>query len=215
MFAHQIGRNVEVYMNDMLVKSIQEDGTQKPVYFTSQALRGAEERYPPMEKLAFALVTATHKLKPYFQAHTIVVLTEKSLRRAMSSPEATGRMALWVIELNEQEAEGNPQWVIYTNRSAVKHAGGAGIVLLSPEGDKVQCMIRLNFPITNNKAEYKALTTGLDLAQATGATNAMIRCDSQVVTIQITSCYECRGEQMKKYLEHVKGRMRNMKIEFV
>ena len=43
-----------------------------------------------MEKLAFALVTMARKLKPYFQAHTIVVLTDKPLRRAMSSPEAAG-----------------------------------------------------------------------------------------------------------------------------
>ena len=47
-----------------------------------------------MEKLAFALITTVQKLKPYFQAHTIVVLVDKPLRRAMSSPEATGRMAL-------------------------------------------------------------------------------------------------------------------------
>ena len=46
-----------------------------------------------MEKLAFALVTAAQKLKPYFQAHTIVVLTDKPLRRAISSPEAVGWMA--------------------------------------------------------------------------------------------------------------------------
>ena len=54
-----------------------------------------------MEKLAFALVTTTRKLKPYFQAHTVVVLTDKPLWRAMSNPEAVERMALWAIELNE------------------------------------------------------------------------------------------------------------------
>ncbi|XP_075655217.1 uncharacterized protein LOC142625446 [Castanea sativa] len=74
---------------------IREEGkVQKPVYFISWALRGAEERYPRMEKLAFALVTAAQKLKPYFQAHTINVLTDKPLQRAMSSPETAGRMAL-------------------------------------------------------------------------------------------------------------------------
>ena len=41
-----------------------------------------------MEKLTFALVTVARKLKPYFQAHTVVVLIDKPLRRAMSSPEA-------------------------------------------------------------------------------------------------------------------------------
>ena len=54
-----------------------------------------------MEKLAFALVMATQKLKPYFQAHTIVDLTDQPLKRTMSSLEAAGRMALWVIELSE------------------------------------------------------------------------------------------------------------------
>ena len=54
-----------------------------------------------MEKLAFALVTAVRKLKPYFQAHMVNVLTDKSLRRAMSNPEAAGRLVLWAIELSE------------------------------------------------------------------------------------------------------------------
>ena len=47
-----------------------------------------------MEKLAFALLIAARKLKPYFQAHTIVILIDKLLRKAMSNPEAVGRMAL-------------------------------------------------------------------------------------------------------------------------
>ena len=72
----------------------EEEKVQKPIYYDSQALHGAEERYPPMEKLAFALVMATRKLKPYFQAHMVVVLTNRPLRRAMSNPDATGRLAL-------------------------------------------------------------------------------------------------------------------------
>ena len=54
-----------------------------------------------MEKLAFALVTAARKLKPYFQAYTVVVLTDKPLRRAMSSLKAARRMALWAVELSK------------------------------------------------------------------------------------------------------------------
>ena len=44
----------------------EEERVQKPVYYASRALRGAKERYLLMEKHAFALVTATRKLKPYF-----------------------------------------------------------------------------------------------------------------------------------------------------
>ena len=72
----------------------EEDGVQKPVYFTNRALQGVEEKYPLMENLAFALVTAERKLKPYFQAHTVVILIDKPLRRVMSSPKAVGQMAL-------------------------------------------------------------------------------------------------------------------------
>ena len=86
----------------------EEDGCQKPVYFISRAFQGAKERYPQMEKLAFVLVTAAQKLKPYFQAHTIIVLIDQPLRRAMSSAEVAGRMALWVIELNEFDIQYRP-----------------------------------------------------------------------------------------------------------
>ena len=58
-----------------------EGGSQRPVYFISRAFRGAEERYSRTEKLAFALIIAARKLKPYFQVHTIVVLTDQPLKR--------------------------------------------------------------------------------------------------------------------------------------
>ena len=63
--------------------------------------------------MAFALVTATRKLKPYFQAHTIIVLTDQPLKRAMSSPEAVGRITLWAIELSEFDIQ-------YRLRTAIK-----------------------------------------------------------------------------------------------
>ena len=85
-----------------------EESVQKPVYYTRRTLRGAKERYPPMEKLTFALVTAARKLKPYFQAHTVNVLTDKPLQRAMSNPEAAGRLALWVIKLSEFDIQYRP-----------------------------------------------------------------------------------------------------------
>ena len=58
-------------------------------------------KVPPYGEADLCIGNAARKLKPYFQAHTIVVLTNRPLRRAMSSPEATGRMALWVVELSE------------------------------------------------------------------------------------------------------------------
>ena len=39
-------------------------------------------------------------------------------------------------------------------------------MLCSPEGNKIKCMVRLDFPVTNNEAEYEILVVGLDLAKA-------------------------------------------------
>jgi hypothetical protein len=89
-----------------------EERRQLPVYYTSQALKGAEERYSLMEKLAVALVTAARKLRPYFQAHTIVLLTNHPLRKAMNKPDAAGRLIQWSIELSEFDINYRPQTVI-------------------------------------------------------------------------------------------------------
>lgn len=179
------------------------------------------------------MVTTARKLKPYFQAHTIVVLTDKPLRRAMSSPETAGQMALWAFDLSEfdiqyrphtaikgqvvadfiveftltecQEAEVVPQWSVHTDGSLNKQARGASVVLHTPEGDKIECMICLDFPTTNNEAKYEALVAGLDLTKAARAENMVVYCDSQVVTSQINDNYECKNERMKKHLEEVKG----------
>ena len=52
---------------------------QRPVYYVSKSLHDAEVRYLPLEKAIFALVHATRKLPHYFQAHTVIVLTELPL----------------------------------------------------------------------------------------------------------------------------------------
>ena len=63
-----------VAVSEALIR--EEDKVQKLVYYTNRAFCGTEERYPLMEKLAFALVTAAPKLKPYFQAR---VMNDKPL----------------------------------------------------------------------------------------------------------------------------------------
>ena len=93
---------------------------------------------------------------------------------------------------------------IHTDGSSNKQASETGVILHSPEGDKTECMIRLDFPTTNNEVEYEVLIARLDLAKAVGVENLVVYCDSQVVTSQVNEDYECKNERMKKYLEHVK-----------
>ena len=89
------------------------------------------------------------------------------------------------------------------------------MAIQTPEGDKIECMIQLDFPTTNNEAEYKALVAGLDLAKVAGAEYMIIHCDSQVITSQINGDYECRNKRMKKYLEEVKNQISSLEFKFV
>ena len=76
-------------------------------------------------------------------------------------------------------------------------------------------MIWLDFPTTNNEAEYEALVAGLDLAKVVGAGKVIVHCDSQVITSQINGEYEWRSERIKKYLEEVKNWIDSLEVKFV
>ena len=76
-------------------------------------------------------------------------------------------------------------------------------------------MVHLNFPTTNNEAEYKSLVAGLDLTKAVGAASVVIHCNSQVVTNQVKGDYKCKGKRMKEYLEQVKKRVDDLQAKIV
>ncbi|XP_012852376.1 PREDICTED: uncharacterized protein LOC105971987 [Erythranthe guttata] len=81
----------------------------QPIYYISRALQGAEQCYTNMEKLALALINAARKLRPYFQSHQVVVLTNYPLKQILRSPETSGRLAKWAIELSEYGVEFKPR----------------------------------------------------------------------------------------------------------
>ena len=141
---------------------------QKPVYYTSRALRGAEARYPQIEKLTFALITASRKLRHYFQAHVINVMTNHPLKKAMNKLEAAGRLIQWAVELSEfdikyqsrlaiktqalvdfiaddLEVVEDKKWIIHMDGSSTRHTGGIGVVLQSPEGYRLTYKVCLQY----------------------------------------------------------------------
>ena len=72
-----------------------DSGIQRPVYYVSKSFNEAEVRYLPLEKAILAVVHATRKLLRYFQAHTVVVLTQLPLKSILKSADYTGRVAKW------------------------------------------------------------------------------------------------------------------------
>ena len=135
-----------------------EGRVQKPVYYTSRALRGAEAQYPQIEKLAFALITASRKLRHYFQAYVINVMTDHPLKKTTNKLEAARRLIQWAVELsefdikylprhtikaqaladfiveftpshNDLEVVEDKKWIIHVDGSSTQHAGGIRVVL--------------------------------------------------------------------------------------
>ena len=62
-----------------------------------------------MEKLILALATAAQKLRPYFQAHTIEVPTEYSMKQVLHKPDTLGRLMKWALELSEFDIRYKPK----------------------------------------------------------------------------------------------------------
>ena len=166
---------------------VREEGkVQKPVYYTSRALSGAEGRYLLMEKLAFALITAARKLRHCFQTHVIIVMMDHPLKKITNRLKAAGRLIQWAVQLSEfdvryqpklaikaqaladfiveftpnydelDEMEDSKKWVVHVDGSSTQHAGGIGVVLQSLEGDKLKHKVCLQYQTTNNVVEYEA-----------------------------------------------------------
>ncbi|KAM1784784.1 hypothetical protein ACFX12_037766 [Malus domestica] len=87
-------------------------GGQLPVFYTFKALFDAETRYPKIEKLILALVVAARKLRPYFQAHIVIVMTQYPLRSILHGPDASQRVMKWALELGQYGLVFRPRTVI-------------------------------------------------------------------------------------------------------
>ena len=130
---------------------------QHPVYYCSRALRGAEERYPRMEKLILALVTTARKLRPYFQAHTIEVPTEYPMKQVLHKPETSGRLMKWAIELSEFD-------IRYKPKTAIKGQVLADFVMEFTSAEPAQ-----NAQAMNDLPIWKLSVDGASNAQGSGA----------------------------------------------
>ncbi|GJT59747.1 reverse transcriptase domain-containing protein [Tanacetum coccineum] len=124
-----------------------------------------------MEKLVLSLLHATRRLRRYFQAHPIVIITEQPIKQILSRTKNSGRMAKWAMELGEHD-------INYRPRTSIKGQILTDIILerpredspatgiLSPEGAKFTYALRFEFDVSNNEAEYEVLIVGLRKEQS-------------------------------------------------
>ncbi|GJS17402.1 reverse transcriptase domain-containing protein [Tanacetum coccineum] len=102
------------------------EGKQIPIYFVSRALRGPEINFNPMEKLMLALLSASRRLKRYFQAHAIIVITDQPIKQLLSNSKISGRMLKWKFELEGYDIQ-------YRPRASIKGQILADFIVEQPE----------------------------------------------------------------------------------
>ncbi|XP_075483781.1 uncharacterized protein LOC142523932 [Primulina tabacum] len=106
--------------------------------------------------------------------------------------------------MTTNEAECSVQtWVIHVDGSSTSHGSGVGVLLESPQGDKLMYSIKFQFPASNNEAEYEALVAGIKLAMSAGARSMVVHSDSQLVVNQLNGTYEAKKEKMNQYVTRV------------
>ena len=75
------------------------NGLQKLVYYVSKSLHETEVRYLSLEKAILAVVHVTRKLPHYFQAHTMVILTQLPLKFVLRTADYIRWIAIWIAFL--------------------------------------------------------------------------------------------------------------------
>ena len=228
------GEDLQLYLaiGPATVSAVLTREAKYPVYFVSRVLQPVEQRYSPVEKIALAVVSAARRLRPYFQAHTIQVLSDLPLRQILHQPALSGRMTKWAVELSEfdisylprssikaqcladfvaettfgdEECQSTESWRIFVDGARCEAGGGAGVVLEGPSSFSHEYALNFAFPVTNNEAEYEALIAGIEMALLNGARRVKAFTDSEIVARQVTGEYEAKAGMLPAYCAKVKA----------
>jgi ribonuclease HI len=214
----------------------EEEQTKKqvPVYFVSEVLSLSKKNYTELEKVLYAVLMASRKLRHYFQVYHIIVLSSQPLKDIMRNRETTGRVGKWAAELNkftidyvhrssiqsqaladfitdwmpraheEGTSKDTEAWTVFCDGSWGTLGAGAAAVLMAPSKVKTCFTVKLDFSCTNNIAEYEALLLGLQKLRAIGIRRAILRTDSQVIVGHVDKSSKARDPKLEKYLDAVR-----------
>nr|GEW84092.1 reverse transcriptase domain-containing protein [Tanacetum cinerariifolium] len=213
-FEKQTGRNLEVYVDDLVIKSHTKCEILRDIEETFHNMRRKNMKLNPKKCTFGAEEGVFLEVEKAFQnmkkciAKFPMVTTPKPkeelimyLSAAREAKDINPRPSLADF-IAEKPDEGVPEpWVLFTDGSSCLEGSGAGLILTSPEGEEFTYALRFKFDASNNEAEYEALVAGLRIAEQMGVKNLIAKVDSRLVASQINGLYEAKEQSMTQYLE--------------
>ncbi|GJZ00889.1 reverse transcriptase domain-containing protein [Tanacetum coccineum] len=203
-FDNQVGRNIEVYVDDLVIKS----------YTKAEMIRDIKETFRTLLKINTKLNPKKWprtKLYPNEKASSITGFCHQEAAEPRTSVKGQILADFLVEKPNENPPDTSvvetPQepWTLFTDGSSCVDGSGAGLILTSPEGTGFTYALRFQFTASNNEAEYEALIAGLQIAAQMGVRNVQVSVDSKLVANKILRTYVAKEENMVKYLEKAKS----------
>ncbi|XBI56839.1 hypothetical protein VPH35_038359 [Triticum aestivum] len=169
---------------------------------------------------------------PAARRHKRSVVSDAPLSEILNNRDATGRVAKWAIELlplnikfeakkaikSQAIADFLAEWIkqqlptqvhsehwtMFFDGSKMLNGSGAGVVLVSPRGDKLRYVLQIHFDSSNNEAEYEAVLYGLRMAISLGVRRLMVYGDSDLVVNQVMKEWDVRSPAMTGYCNAVR-----------
>ncbi|GJZ28579.1 reverse transcriptase domain-containing protein [Tanacetum coccineum] len=111
-------------------------GRQCPVQYVSRTLNEAERNYALMEKLALSLIHMTRRLRRYFEAHLVKVITNQPIKNILNNIETSEKLAKYDVELGAYN-------ITFMPRNAVKGQVLADFLSEAPEGEKEELYVQM------------------------------------------------------------------------
>ncbi|GAA0158446.1 hypothetical protein LIER_38655 [Lithospermum erythrorhizon] len=186
-----IGRNMEVYVDDMLVKSKKISEHLANLEETLQSEQCTRKRGGSGAK-AHILWVKAQALANF----VIECTTRDPQEKSECVPEIPKR----------------PQWILYVDGASNPKGSGAGILIQGPEGLQFDSL-RFSFKTTNNEVEYETMVTGLLLAQSLSITRMIVQGDLKLVIEQIRGDCGIKSESLQRY--HAKAASLTPKFDYL
>ncbi|XP_026436665.1 uncharacterized protein LOC113334683 [Papaver somniferum] len=90
-------------------------------------------------------------------------------------------------------------WTMFFDGSLYGSVGGSGVVFEAPQGEILSYSFKLDFPCSNNVAEYEALILGLRMAKELNLGSVEVKGDSRLVTNQVNDDFHVKEPHLPPY----------------